>query len=175
MIKVFDSKNYSAGWKKFKRDSARAIIFCGENLAMIRSKRFGEYKFPGGAIEKGESHLDALFREVREETGLHIIPSSVREYGKTLVLRRGINSNEIFEQESFYYLCDIDIAAKSSVNLDAGYETNYGYSLVFVSPDEAIKQNTKRLNIPDIPWVERDLFVLCELQNGMKEANWRTC
>ena len=168
MIKVFDSKNYSCEWDTFKRDSVRAIIFHDDNVLMIKSSKFGEYKFPGGGINIGESHLDTLIRETREEAGRHIIPSSVKEYGKTLIIRKGTNADEIFEQESFYYLCDIDIKFKSIPSLDDGYETEYGYVPVFVSLDEAIEQNKKRLNISDIPWVERDLFVLCELQGNFK-------
>ena len=106
-IKIFDSKNYSNEWNKFKRDSVRAIIFCDNNLVMIRSEKFGEYKFPGGGIETGESHLDD------------------------------------------------------------GYETEYGYKPVCVSLTEAIEQNTMRLNVPGILWVERELFVLCELQKQL--------
>lgn len=66
---------------------------------MIQSQKYGEYKFPGEGIEKNESHLDTLLRETREETELHIIPSSVKEYGETLIIRKGINQNEIFEQD----------------------------------------------------------------------------
>jgi len=167
IIKVFDSKNYSNNWVKHKRDSVRAIIFCNNKLAMIKSEKFGEYKFPGGGIEAGESHLDTLFRETKEETGLHIIPSSVVEYGKTLVVCKGLNSNEIFEQESFYYTCDINTGVKSSIKLDDGYEMEYKYDLVYASLAEAIEQNAKLINVPGIPWVERDLFVLRELQNSL--------
>ena len=167
LIKVFDSKNYLDEWKKFKRDSVRAIIFSDNNLVMIRSEKFGEYKFPGGGIESGESHSDALIRETKEETGLHIIPSTIKDYGKTLILRKGLEFNEIFEQESFYYFCDVDMNEKSSVNLDVGYETEYKYKLVYVSLDEAIAQNEKRLNISNIPWVERDLFILYELRRNI--------
>ena len=165
-IKIIDNKNYSKEWETYKRDSVRAIIFYNNNLAMIKSEKYGEYKFPGGGIEAGESHLNTLLRETKEETGLHIIPSTVKEYGKTLVTCKSMaEPNKIFEQESFYYICDIDLDVKSSINLDDGYETEYNYSLVFVPLEEAIEQNLKLLNIPDIPWVERDLFVLCELQS----------
>ena len=164
-IKIIDSKDYTKEWEIYKRDSVRAIIFCNNNLAMIKSEKYGEYKFPGGGIEAGESHLDALIRETKEETGLHIIPSTIKEYGKTLVICKSMaKPDKIFEQESFYYICDIDLDVKSSINLDDGYETEYNYSLVFASLGEAIEQNSKLLNIPDIPWVKRDLFVLHELQ-----------
>ena len=163
-IKIFDDKNYQSEWKKYKRDSARAIIFCDSKLVMVKSDKFGEYKFPGGGIDSNETHIDALIRETKEETGLHIIPATIREYGKTLILRKGLNNNEIFEQESFYYECEIDTDNRSLPKLDSGYETEYAYKLVFASLDEAITANEKLLNMPEIPWVQRDLAVLYELK-----------
>jgi 8-oxo-dGTP pyrophosphatase MutT (NUDIX family) len=138
---------------------------------MIKSEKFGEYKFPGGGIEKNESHLDALIRETKEETGLHIIPSSVKEYGKTLIIRKGFGGNEIFEQESFYYFCDVKDGFHSQPKPDDGYETAYMYKHVYASFDEAISANKKLLNISDIPWVERELTVLFELQKERRNPN----
>ena len=163
-IKIFDDKNYESHWKKYKRDSARGIIFSQGKLVMIKSEKYGEYKFPGGGIENGETHADAVVRETREETGLHVIPSSIREYGRTLILRKSINPEEIFEQESFYYFCDVQLDIITPVKLDDSYETEYGYKLVYACIDKAIKANEKLLNIPQIPWVQRDLHVLRTLR-----------
>ena len=168
-IKIFDDKNYQTCWKKYKRDSARAIIFINNELAMIKSEKYGEYKFPGGGINANETHIDAILRETKEETGLHVLPASIKEYGQTLILRKGFNDNEIFEQESFYYLCDIDTDSCSQPKLDDGYETEYGYKLVYVSLNEAINTNEKLLNMPQIPWVQRDLTVLYELREHLRQ------
>lgn len=164
VIKIFDNKNYLPDWKKFKRDSVRAIIFVNNKLLMIRSEKYGEYKFPGGGIEKGESHLDTLIREVKEETGYNVIPGTVGKYGKTLIIRKSFNKSEIFEQESFYYTCGVETDIQSPQSLDKGYETDYGYKPLFISLEEAVKTNEQLLDIPEIPWVERDLFVLSELR-----------
>lgn len=163
-IKVFDDKNYQADWEKYKRDSARAIIFSGDKLIMVKSDKYGEYKFPGGGIEGDETHIETILRETEEETGLYIIPESLKEYGKTLVIRKNFEQDKIFEQESFYYLCDVDTDKKSLPQPDEGYETEYGYKLVYATLDEAITANEKLLNIPAIPWVKRDLTVLYELK-----------
>jgi len=170
-IKIFDYKNYQVHWKKYKRDSARAIIFFDDKLVMIKSEKYGEYKFPGGGIDNNETHIDAVIREVKEETGLCVVPTSIKEYGKTLILRKSINDNEIFEQESFYYLCDIDTKSYSQPKLDDGYETEYDYKLVYTSLDEAIDANEKLLDMPKIPWVQRDLTILYELKEGFHFAN----
>ncbi|MCL2190085.1 MAG: NUDIX domain-containing protein [Defluviitaleaceae bacterium] len=169
MIKVFDSADYEPHWTKFKRDSVRAIIFIDGKLLMVRSQKYGEYKFPGGGIEGNETHAAALIREVMEETGYRLLPESINEYGKTLRILKGMGENEIFEQESFYYICTVDENKPSAPAPDDGYEAEYGYEPILVSLDCTIATNEKLLDIPEIPWTLRDLTVLQELkQNHMK-------
>lgn len=162
LIKKFDSKNYLENKKRFKRDSVRGIIFYNHMLVMVRSTKYGDYKFPGGGIEKNESHTEALTRETKEETGLQIIPSTIKEYGETIILRKGFYDDEIFEQVSYYYTCEIESSHALETNRD-DYEIEYGYELVYVSIEEAISGNEGLLNRQEVPWVERELFVLNEL------------
>ncbi|MCL2198744.1 MAG: NUDIX domain-containing protein [Defluviitaleaceae bacterium] len=163
-IAVFDEQNYEAHWPMFKRDSARAIIYVDKKLVMVKSEKFGEYKFPGGGIDDGETHVETLIRETLEEAGLHILPATIREYGSTLMRKKSIEGNKIFEQVSFYYTCDIDTERTSPQKLDEGYEMEYAYKLVYATLDEAIAANEKLLDMPEIPWVKRDLYVLSELR-----------
>ena len=165
IIKTFDFQDYQLHWRKYKRDSVRAIIFQQNKLAMIRSDKYGEYKFPGGGIEEKEAHADTIIRETQEETGLKIISATLKEYGKTIIIRKGVNQEEIFEQVSYYYTCDIEKGVILETKLADGYETDFGYKLFFVSLEEAIRTNVKLLNIGEIPWVERDLTVLRELHS----------
>lgn len=53
-----------------------AIIIQDGSLALIERNR-GEnkyYVFPGGQVEPGETHTEALVREIKEELGLEIDP-----------------------------------------------------------------------------------------------------
>ncbi len=52
-----------------------AVIWRGRDVLLVRRKkppRAGEWSLPGGAQESGETVLEAVLREVREETGLQV-------------------------------------------------------------------------------------------------------
>lgn len=49
--------------------SAGGVVFCGDRVLVLRNFR-GEYIFPKGHFEPGESAQDAARREVNEEAGL---------------------------------------------------------------------------------------------------------
>ena len=69
--------------RTISREAVRSIIIDGRNLLMVYSEKNGDYKFPGGGIEHGESHEVALKREVTEEVGKHLV-EIIKPFGKVI-------------------------------------------------------------------------------------------
>ena len=104
-ILVMDEKNYTDDMKVLERVGVRAIIKRNGLLAMQQSSA-GEYKIPGGGMDAGESITEALVREVREETGLQVIPETIEELGEILEVRRDIfDENTKYIARSLHYSC----------------------------------------------------------------------
>ncbi len=135
-----DLHDYDSNSEVFRRPSARGIIIKNNKIALVYSKKEKYYKFPGGGINENEDISEALIREVREETGMIVIPESIREFGS--VMRRqksNYSPDTIFEQENYYYFCEAE-KRLSSQELD-DYEKEAEFSLRFVDIDEAINAN----------------------------------
>lgn len=137
---VIDLKDYNENWKRSKRPTVRAIIWHDDKLAMIYNKKYDYYAFPGGGIEEGEDFHQALIREVKEEVGLKVIPGTIEEFGSVLRLHSSHRfERTIFEQENFYYRCKVEDVIEEQM-LDEE-EAEEGFSLVFISLEEALKKN----------------------------------
>jgi len=138
-----DCKDYKETDRHSRRPSVRGIIITKEKkIALVYSTKEHYYKFPGGGINDQEDHIGTLIREVKEETGLTVIPQSVREYGSVLRLQKSDDYEDtVFEQENFYYFCEVTDECGAQ-NLDE-YEKAAGFELRIVSLQEAIEANSQ--------------------------------
>ena len=135
-----DLKDYKDTDIVYRRPSARAIIIKNDKLALVYSGKEKYYKFPGGGIHADEDKKEALIREVREEVGLVVIPETIEEYGSVLRRQKCTNgSNTFFEQENYYFFCDVQNEIVSQ-DLD-DYENEAEFVLRMVSIDDAIATN----------------------------------
>ena len=155
-----DSKDHGDCTHTFTRNSARSIIIRNGKVAMIHSRKYDYYKFPGGGIENGEGPVEAMIRETREEAGLVVVPGSVKEYGYVHRIQKSdLDPTECFIQDNFYYLCDA-MEGLSSQCLD-DYEAKEAYQLEFTEPASAIQKNRSVKGSPYNPVMfEREARVL---------------
>jgi 8-oxo-dGTP pyrophosphatase MutT (NUDIX family) len=52
------------------RDSAFAIILHSNQVLLVKARDKHNWQLPGGRLESGETPIEAVLREVKEETGL---------------------------------------------------------------------------------------------------------
>lgn len=138
---VIDLKDYDENDTHFCRPSARGIILKPNGrIALVYSKQKKYYKFPGGGIWDGEDKREALIREVKEEVGMIVKRDTIQEFGSVMRLQKSTDTpNTVFEQENFYYLCQVEEEIQEQ-KLDE-YEFEEGFELRVVALEEAIATN----------------------------------
>lgn len=153
-----DTKDYNINGKKFIRPSVRSIIIKENKVAMVHSIKYNYYKFPGGGIEDGENHNQALIRETLEELGLTIIKEFIKEYGYVHRIQKS-ELYDVFIQDNYYYLCDVENEVKTQ-NLD-DYESEEKFTLEYMDAREVIDINRNKKHGPkDQNMIEREAKVL---------------
>lgn len=162
--KVLEESNMKENHMKVKiRQAVRGIIIRDGKLLLVQSNK-GDYKFPGGGVEEGESYSSALIREVAEETGY--INCVVKDKVGFIKQRKidVYDPSLIFQMNSHYYLCELTDHDQIRQQLDE-YELLQDFSPKWVSIDEAIVQNEKNTKETERnDWVFREILVLKELK-----------
>lgn len=141
-----------------ERTAVRAIARRDDALLMVHSPVAGDYKFPGGGVEPGETLVAALMREVREECGRDVTGIE----GVTVVMderRPGLDPGCVLQMTSVYVSCEVG-PVEHPLALD-DYEDALAFRPVWVRADDAIRTNREVLARGAAqPWVARELRVL---------------
>jgi 8-oxo-dGTP diphosphatase len=85
-----------------------AVVIDGDHVLLIRRGQQpmkGQWSLPGGALEVGETLLDGVRREVREETGLEVEPVALIEVLDRIV--RDEDGRVRFHYVLVDYLCRV--------------------------------------------------------------------
>jgi 8-oxo-dGTP pyrophosphatase MutT (NUDIX family) len=164
LTEIHRNKGINIRGRTIHRTAVRAVIQHGRNLLMIYSSRVGDYKFPGGGVKEGETHEQALKREVEEESGamLEVIGESIG-----VVIEYNIATEaeyDVFKMASHYYLCRVRDGLGTQ-NLD-GYEKDLGFKPIWIDIEKVIQVNKSLLNTTKEPeWLKREIYMLEYLEN----------
>ena len=143
------------------RVAARAVIARADELLMVYSSVAGDYKFPGGGLEPGESLAEAVAREVLEECGRR-----VARFGDLVLVveehRPGNALGRVLRMSSVYLECEVGPVERAQ-QLDE-YERELGFESVWVAGAEALRVNEALLaRGMGQPWTAREVAVLRQL------------
>ena len=106
ILLTLDKKDYEEGMPVFEKYSTRGVIIRDGKIATQHGSA-RDYKILGGGVEPGEKLEDALIREVGEESGLIVIPESIRPIGEIVERRRDLfEKNKIYVCHSCFFFCD---------------------------------------------------------------------
>ena len=159
LTEIHHADDIKTNGKTIYRTAVRAIILRGHDLLMIYSSAVGDYKFPGGGVENGETHEQTLTRELKEECGASLMNMD-SELGMVIEYNFAQEKDfDAFKMTSYYYFCQVgdEFGAQK---LDA-YEKDLGFKPVWINIDDAISTNQSLLNLDKIPrWLRREIFVL---------------
>ena len=166
MIKkeIIHKPDLNTNGKTMKREAVRGIIRDDNMLLMVYSEVNGDYKFPGGGIQEGETPIQALKREVQEECGVEV--TYIRDpYAIVSELDKPMDEDfDLFKMQSTYYPCRVS-EPLHELELD-DYEEALKFKPVWVTIAEAVLNNQIILHRKEPPaprWTPRDLFILEKL------------
>lgn len=164
-LAIIRERGQSRSHRSFVRYAVRAVVLRKGKFLMVNSSTAGDYKFPGGGVKPGESHEQALARELREETG-RLLKQGITLLGVAIEFNLPQESETgIFRMVSFYYLCNLE-PGLYPLDLDP-YEIDLGFTPLWVTPANALEQNERlgQQNVTLQPfWLTREIAVLHALE-----------
>lgn len=165
---LLDGENYTDDMPEIVRTAVRGIIFVDGKLLLIEDNK-NEVKLPGGGQEEGETDLETLIREVREETGCTAIAETVRPFGYIEEKRKSFNEDRIWHQFSRLYFCDVTDERTGTDYSES--EKKHGMRFKMYTIDEAIAKNQAMLNhIGRLAWNQREYRTLLLIKAYMEKG-----
>lgn len=144
----------------FTRYASRAIAIKGESVLLLYTERYEDYSIPGGGIDEGEDKIQAMKRELIEETGAQNI-RNIQPFGIYEEYRPWHRDDyDIVHMISYCYTCDVNKELGVS-NLES-YELKNGMKALWVNIHEAIQHNEKTMATSEKKGmsIERETFLL---------------
>ncbi|WP_112240728.1 NUDIX domain-containing protein [Kribbella monticola] len=148
-----------------ERVAVRGVLFRGSQLLLLRS-RHGDYKFPGGGVESGETMTAALQREFVEECGLREVEVGLAVGLTVEYLRAAEPEYAVFKMTSHYFYCSGGVTGGSQALED--YESELELTPEWVSVADALAANeaVAESGIGVQRWLPRETQVLSHLSSN---------
>jgi ADP-ribose pyrophosphatase len=170
---IYRKKDLDLDGRVFYREAVRGIVIKDDRILMIYSERDGDYKFPGGGVNEGETFEETLLREVKEESGASVT-GIIGEFGKVIEYDKPQEPGfDLFKMTSYYFLCEVGNEFEGQA-LDP-YEAEAGFIPVWIGIADAIEKNNELMQKStneEIPrWTPRETYIL-ELVKSRDEASF---
>ncbi|MET7282462.1 NUDIX domain-containing protein [Kribbella sp. NPDC005582] len=162
---TFSAPGLPADGRTVERTAVRGVLSDGPRLLLLRS-RHGDFKFPGGGVEHGESFAAALVREFREECGYGDVLVGA-ELGTTREEQPAAEPEyDVFGMTSYYFACSGGTALGAQ-QLEA-YEAELELVPQWVTAAQALAANQAVLasGVGVMRWLVRETAVLRWLASG---------
>jgi 8-oxo-dGTP pyrophosphatase MutT (NUDIX family) len=159
LAEIHRSAGVNTRGRTIHRTAVRGVALRGRDLLMIHSSQVGDYKFPGGGLNEGETQSQTLSREVQEESGMSVVRVGVK-IGTIIEYDHPIEKDyDVFKMTSHYYRCEVEDGFGPQ-KLDR-YEQELGFKPVWINIDHVIQLNQALLQSGKVPqWLRREIFIL---------------
>lgn len=163
---VKDLKNKTV----FTRLAARAICIKGSDILLLYTERYEDYSLPGGGLDADENRIEAMMRELKEETGAQNI-RNVKPFGAYEEYRPGHKPDyDVMHMISYCYICVVNRELGAS-SLES-YELKNGMKAVWIDIHKAIEHNKRTLATSEKKGMslEREIFLLERIVDTLIES-----
>ena len=148
------------------RHAVRGIIYQNSKFLLLYSERDGDYSFPGGGVEVGETEHEALRRELLEECGAEVL-SIGPPIAEIIEFDSSTKADiDLFIRRNVYFSCRISNKYMEPCLMP--YEKSKQCVPIWIEPHKALAANEMILQNPvsvSPRWTKRETFILNELKN----------
>ena len=170
LLKEIRDTKFPDDESKVKLREASRIVVIDDNglIPLLFVSKQNYHKLPGGGIDKGENKMEALIREVLEETGCEIKVEG--EVGEIIEYRSAVSFNWKHNLKQISYCYWGKILTKDDTPHFTEEELSQGFTLVWLPLQKAITtiENDKPKNFEGSFIQKRDLCFLKRAREMMR-------